>query len=54
MEPDVAKYGDKVFGSQLVLTSFAMRWRKCNGLVLRQTINAHVKEAAHLQTQNGE
>jgi hypothetical protein len=31
-----------------------MRWRKYNGLVLRQTVNAHVKEAAHLQTQNGE
>ncbi len=37
-----------------MLASFAMRWRICNGLVLRQTVNAHVKEAAHLQTQNGE
>jgi hypothetical protein len=31
-----------------------MRWWKCNGLVPGQTVNAHIEEAAHCQTQNGE
>lgn len=31
-----------------------MRWRIYNGLILGQTVNAHVKEAAHCQTQKGE
>jgi hypothetical protein len=31
-----------------------MRWRKYNGLVLGQAIDAYIQEAAHLQAQNGE
>jgi hypothetical protein len=37
-----------------VLASFAVgRW-KYNGLVLGQTVDAHIEEAAHGQTQKGE
>ena len=30
-----------------------MRWWKYNGLVPGQTVDAHVEETAHCQTQNG-
>jgi len=47
---EVAEHRDEVFGSQLVLTGFAVRWGKYNGLVLGQAVNAHIQEAAHRQT----
>jgi hypothetical protein len=37
-----------------MLANFAMRWRIYNGLIPGQTVNAHIKEAAHCQTQKGE
>jgi len=53
-KPEVAEYGDKVFSGQLVLAGFAVRWWKYNGLVPRQTVDTHIKEAAHCQTDDGE
>jgi len=37
-----------------VLAGFAMRWRICNGLILRQAVDAYIQEAAYYQTQEGE
>ena len=31
-----------------------MGWRICNGLVLREAVDAHIQEAAYYQTQDGE
>lgn len=37
-----------------MLTGFAVRWWKHNGLAAGQTINTHVEEAAHCETDDGE
>jgi len=53
-KPQVAKYGDEVFGGQLVLASFAVRRWKYNRLIQGQTVDAYIKETAYCQTQKGE
>jgi hypothetical protein len=37
-----------------MLASFAVRRWKYDRLVLRQTVDANIEEAAHCQTQDGE
>ena len=37
-----------------MLTGLAMRRRICNGLILREAVDAHIEEAAYQQTHDGE
>jgi hypothetical protein len=51
MKLKIAERRNKVFCRQAVVASLAMRRRIQDGLPPRQTVNAHIEEAAHCQSQ---